>query len=126
MKRRRSSSRAADPTAFVEISLSHWARWARVRRNFGLGFPTETRENKLRREGAYVYQGFQTKLPDDKEAEKTEQAICEMPVKLKEVVMKYYLQSGSVLQKADELNMSRVTFHEYLRMAKYWLLGKWS
>ena len=49
-----------------------------------------------------------------------------MPEKLKGVIIKYYLQPGSVLQKADEMNMSRVTFHEYLRMAKYWLLGKWS
>ena len=125
MKQRR-TKQAVDPTAFIEICLSHWARWARVRYDFGLGFPSETRENKLRREGVYAYQGFQTRLPDDKEAEKTEQAICEMPEKLKEVVMKYYLQSGSVSQKANELDMSRVTFHEYLRMAKYWLLGKWS
>ena len=124
--RRSQSIQAVEPTVRIEISLSHWARWARVNRNFGLGFPRETRDNKLRREGIYAYQGFQTKLPDDMDAEKTEQAICEMPEKLKEVIMKYYLQPGSVLQKADELNMSRVTFHGYLRIAKYWLLGKWS
>ena len=124
--RRRHPAQAVDPTAAVEISLSHWARWARVQRNFGLGFPGETRESKLRREGFHTSRGFQTMLPEDKDAEKTEKAICEMPDKLKEVIIKYYLQPGSVLQKADELNMSRVTFHEYLRMAKYWLLGKWS
>ena len=124
--KRRHSVQIVDPTAVVEISLSHWARWARVKRNFGLGFPSESRESKLRREGFYVSQGFQTRLPEDREAEKTEKAICEMPEKLKEVIIKYYLQPGSVLQKADEMNMSRVTFHEYLRMAKYWLLGKWS
>ena len=124
--KRRHSVQIVDPTAVVEISLSHWARWARVKRNFGLGFPSESRESKLRREGFYVSQGFQTRLPEDREAEKTEKAICEMPEKLKEIIIKYYLQPGSVLQKADEMNMSRVTFHEYLRMAKYWLLGKWS
>ena len=124
--KRRHSVQIVDPTAVVEVSLSHWARWARVKRNFGLGFPSESRESKLRREGFYVSQGFQTRLPEDKEAEKTEKAICEMPEKLKGVIIKYYLQPGSVLQKADEMNMSRVTFHEYLRMAKYWLLGKWS
>ena len=124
--KRRHSVQIVDPTAVVEISLSHWARWARVKRNFGLGFPSESRESKLRREGFYVSQGFQTRLPEDREAEKTEKAICEMPEKLKGVIIKYYLQPGSVLQKADEMNMSRVTFHEYLRMAKYWLLGKWS
>ena len=124
--KRRHSAQIVDPTAVVEISLSHWARWARVKRNFGLGFPSESRESKLRREGFYVSQGFQTRLPEDREAEKTEKAICEMPEKLKGIIIKYYLQPGSVLQKADEMNMSRVTFHEYLRMAKYWLLGKWS
>lgn len=124
--KRRQPAQVIEPTAAIELSLSHWARWARVRRNFGLGFPSETRESKLRREGFYISRGFQSRLPEDREAEKTEQAICEMPDKLKEVVLKYYLQPGSVLEKADELNMSRVTFHEYLRMAKYWLLGKWS
>ena len=124
--KRRHSVQIVDPTAVIEISLSHWARWARVKRNFGLGFPSESRESKLRREGFYVSQGFQTRLPEDREAEKTEKAICEMPEKLKGVIIKYYLQPGSVLQKAGEMNMSRVTFHEYLRMAKYWLLGKWS
>ena len=124
--KRRHSVHIVEPTAAVEISLSHWARWARVKRNFGLGFPSETRESKLRREGFNISNGFQPRLSEDREAEKTEKAICEMPDKLKAVVIKYYLQSGSVLQKADEMNMSRVTFHEYLRMAKYWLLGKWS
>lgn len=124
--KRRNSAQVIEPTAAIEISLSHWARWARVKRNFGLGFPSETRESKLRREGFSLSRGYQPRLPEDREAEKTEKAICEMPEKLKAVVLKYYLHPGSVIQKADELNMSRVTFHEYLRMAKYWLLGKWS
>ncbi len=80
----------------------------------------------MRREGFTLSKGYQSRLPEDTDAEKTEKAICEMPEKLKAVVLKYYLHPGSVIQKADELNMSRVTFHEYLRMAKYWLLGKWS
>ena len=124
--KRRHTVQIVEPTAAIEISLSHWARWARVKRNFGLGFPSEARESKLLRQGLYISKGYQSILPEDQEAEKTEQAICEMPEKLKEVVIKYYLQPGSVIQKADELNMSRVTFHGYLRMAKYWLLGKWS
>ena len=124
--KRRNSAQVVEPTAAIEISLSHWARWARVKRNFGLGFPSETRESKLQREGFSLPKGYQPRLPEDRDAEKTEKAICEMPEKLKAVVLKYYLHPGSVIQKADELNMSRVTFHEYLRMAKYWLLGKWS
>ena len=110
----------------IELRLSNWAKWAKVQRNYGLGFPGESPISKLMREGASCHKVYNSRIPDNPNAEKTEAAIREMPEHLSCIIEQYYLRSGSVQQKARELSMSRVTFYEHLRMAKYWLLGKWS
>lgn len=113
------------PVTEVEVKLNQWARWARTEHDYGLGFRHETYEKKLMREGTIIRSTYRPE-PDDPISEETETAIKEMPEHLRKVVEKYYLKSGSVQDKARDLNMGRVTFHEHLRMAKYWLLGKWS
>ncbi len=109
----------------IDNRLNHWARWARTESNFGLGYPNETSIKKLMRDGIIVRSSYRPE-PDDPYAEKTEAAIRQMPKHLREVIELHYFTYGSIEQKAKELNIGRVTFHSHLRMAKYWLLGKWS
>ena len=109
----------------IENRLNHWARWARVESDYGLGYPKETAVKKLMREGVIIRNKYRPE-PDDPYAEKTEAAIREMPEHLREVIETYYFDHGSIEQKAKKLEMGRVTFHAHLKMAKYWLLGKWS
>jgi hypothetical protein len=109
----------------IEHRLNHWSRWAKVEPNFGLGYPSETSIKKLMRDGVIIRSKYRPE-PDDPYAETTEAAIREMPEHLREVIETYYFDYGSVEQKAKKLKMGRVTFHGHLRMAKYWLLGKWS
>ena len=109
----------------IDNRLNHWAKWAKIEPNYGLGYPGETAIKKLMRDGVIIRSQYRPE-PDDPYAETTEAAIREMPEHLRKVIEIYYFEHGSVEQKAKKLKMGRVTFHSHLRMAKYWLLGKWS
>lgn len=97
-------------TNFIETCLNRWA---------------DSIKTKKIQDSSNITPSLE--LPEENNiVEIIEKAIRTMPAHLRNVIEKYYLCSGTIKQKAEELKIARVTFHEYLRMAKYWLLGYWS
>ena len=113
-----------DMLRIIEAHLIRWARWVKDASGLSLGYRRETFESRMMRQGCLPPPAnFQRKEYSDEIAEQTEQTIRKMPEHLRIVVEKHYLSKGTIKQKASELKMGRVTFHEHLRMAKYWMHG---
>ena len=124
MKKLHTSDKSNETLTFVENYLLNWSKWIKT------GHSSKSSSPKTVNKGL-IHNGIKpisppTSTHDYSIFEAIEKSICKMPGYLRKVIRKYYLSPGSVTQKAKELNIARVTFHEYLRMAKYWLLGYWS
>jgi hypothetical protein len=114
-----------DNTKLIDAHLNCWARRTKENEDIKFKFTSETMENIFMRD-EIIPDSYLESCADDDIAIEVDKAIQIMPMHLRKVIKIYYLCSGSVQQKAKELKMTRVTFHEYLRIAKYWLLGYWS
>ncbi len=110
-------------THVMEIDLSSWARWMKFSKGGEISMDASDKNKLISSSKNNLNQKYSLEYYL---ADQINQAIQLMPLQLRNVVKKYYLSSGSVQSKASELNMTRVTFHEYLRVAKYWLLGYYS
>jgi hypothetical protein len=117
----------SDPElAPIDLKLDRWAEWI-TKDAHGLGFPSETTLSRMHRQGMPI-QGTRRwdieLLAGHEEEWAVEQAITEMPEAIREPLRHSYLGRGDDRQKARDLQLSVRTYYDRVRLAKYWLMGR--
>jgi len=112
---------------WVDDRLHEWAEWARRMEDGGLGYPKESLNWRIMRQGPEgtaikSSKGFHP-APMPVAIEMVEVAILRMPPDMKEVVKLKYLERGSEKQKAKRAGRSERRFREDIDRAHYWLAG---
>ena len=105
----------------VEYLLEKWGKWKKFDNENGQGYPRQSAE-----QAANTIRASRNRpLPEWEEEMKIESIISQMPEwKIKKVLVYEYTSLDTPELKAKNLRMSKRTFYDYLRMAKYYVLGK--
>jgi hypothetical protein len=110
----------------IETKLDRWAEWI-TKDAHGLGFPRETTLSRMSQHGMPIRgtRRWEMEILAGHEDEwAVEQAISEMPEPIREPLKHSYLGRGDDKQKARDLELSVRTFYDRVRLAKYWLMGR--
>lgn len=98
---------------YINSRLNLWALWSAQRTSGGLGFPRECSYTRLaaRTSSGFISPNF------NEDAWLVEQAVQSLPVYLKETVKSFYLETGTIDQKAKDLHCERRTVYSRIDRA---------
>lgn len=104
----------ANGDEYIKTRLQQWAEWSAMRESGAAGYPRECSYTRIH--GRSGSPGFFS--PDiDMEAMQIEDAVRELPDYLRTTVREYYVEPGTVEQKARALRCSRDTIYARLASA---------
>ena len=112
--------------AWVDHLLWEWADWSRRRDDAGLGYPRQTIEYRLMREGAgaAIRSTAGPRTIDMPEAvERVEAVIVKMPDRHKQVIREKYLRGLPDAQAAQLCGMSVGTYRRVLEQVHWYIAG---
>lgn len=113
----------------LEIRLQDWADWYGKQQDFGMGYPRESLEYKLWRDGVLVRVKGIAPQPDNPYAEEMEMWICllqrNVGKDVREAICEKYMAPRlmSISKIADKLEISVKTLEYRINTAKKFLLG---
>lgn len=113
--------------AWVDNVLAQWAEWSRRRDDAGLGYPSQTVEYRLMREGAgaSIRSTAGPRLVDMPEVvEKVEAVLVRMPERHRQVVRAKYLSALPDTQAARALGMSLGTYRRAMEQVHWYIAGR--
>jgi hypothetical protein len=89
-------------------------RWGRLCRAMGIGYPTMSSHEKARVGRGGVFDG--PYLPDD--VAEVDSAVAKLQPQHKLVIVEYYTKSGTVVEHAAHLSMTRDKFYRRKNLAE--------
>lgn len=116
---------------YLELRLQEWADWFKDG-NYGqgLGYPSETIEYKIMREGLFAAagRGLRGTLPANTRAEEIESFVNEMrkehPKPCLVIRAKYFAPKKTPIEAiATRMKMHKRTFEDQLKLAKFFIRG---
>ncbi|WP_148098516.1 hypothetical protein [Thiohalobacter thiocyanaticus] len=116
-----------NPIRELEQVMQRWATWAAARDDGGLGYAARTTLGRVMDEGitgAAIRNQYHSYSHDAPLEETIERSVSQCPEHLREVVVKHYLDRGTVTQKAKDLRVSLGKYYSLLNNGQYWLHGQ--
>lgn len=108
-----------DESDYIKARLARWGEWCARRESGGLGFPRECSYTRLqaRSDSGLISPEINA------EAVETERAVAALPDFLRDTVRSYYVEPGTVDQKARSLRCARDTIYARIDRAIPLLIG---
>jgi len=112
----------------IKYRLEAWATWYHYDHDGGLGYPKKSVEARLKESGGVIVRSTTVHYPpDNPDAEQINCFINEMKQQnhqQAQALKEYYIGSGTVVEKAKRMRLSRSHFNEYVHRARQWLAGR--
>lgn len=107
-----------------DVYLLMWGRWARNRRDFGIGDASITMEGRLIRDGGLLIAGTKRTEDENPDAERVERAVLSLDERTREYVKSHYVKRRTTVEIAQECRVGRDTVAKELDKARMYVLAK--